>query len=125
MKLFPYDEVLDEPKLLNEKISDLKSLGFLIINFSFSASSKNNIFEFVNKEFPLDPLLEPGFSWDALSDSIGGGLEKFRHPGILVIVKNSLSKSEKPSPSEIEFIDILFHLKKNQLFESMKIFLLS
>lgn len=123
MKIFPYEKVFTEPQLLGVEIHYLKNNGFSVIEFSTHLRDKKDIFEFVKKEFPLDPLLGEGNSWDALSDSIGGGIEQFRNTGVVVLVKNTLREREEPSAATIEFIDILFHIKEYQLFENMKIYL--
>ncbi len=85
-------------------------------------STKKEIFEFAKNELPLDPFVEGEESWDALADSIGGGLEQFRGKGVVILVKNDANHRIQPSNVAIELIDIFFQIKKDQLSSEMKIY---
>ncbi|MFC3216595.1 hypothetical protein [Comamonas sp. JC664] len=60
---------------------------------------------------------------DALADSIGGGLEKFRTNGVVVVMKYDTNNKCQSTSSMIEFIDILFQIRNEQILDDMKIYL--
>ncbi|UXC17254.1 hypothetical protein [Comamonas squillarum] len=123
MNSFNYDKIINEIDVFCAEISRLKSDGVFVIEFPMRFSSKNEIFEFVKTEFPLDPLIKGGKSWDALADSIGGGLEKFRTNGVVVVMKYDTNNKCQSTSSMIEFIDILFQIRNEQILDDMKIYL--
>ncbi|MCD2165358.1 hypothetical protein [Comamonas koreensis] len=123
MNSFNYDKIINEIDVFCAEISRLKSDGLFVIEFPMQFSSKNEIFEFVKAEFPLDPLIKGGKSWDALADSIGGGLEKFRANGVVVVMKYDTNNRCQSTSSMIEFIDILFQIRNEQIPDDMKIYL--
>lgn len=123
MNSFNYDKIINEIDDFRAEISRLKSDGVFIVEFPMQFSTKNEIFEFVKTEFPLDPLIKGGKSWDALADSIGGGLEKFRTNGVMVVMKYDTNNRCQSTSSMIEFIDILFQIRNEQILDDMKIYL--
>ncbi|GAB2724857.1 hypothetical protein [Comamonas sediminis] len=123
MNSFNYDKIINEIDGFDAEISRLRSDGVFIVEFPMQLSTKNEIFEFVKTEFPLDPLIKGGKNWDALADSIGGGLEKFRTNGIVAVMKYDANNSCQSSSSTIEFIDILFQIRNEQIPDDMKIYL--
>lgn len=122
MKNFHYEKIFTEQSSLDEEISQLERAGYLIREFPADLQNKEEVFKFVKTTFPLDPVLESGNNWDALSDSVGGGMEQFRNIGVMVIVKYMHSNEKHSSVAALEFIEILFHIKKYQLLEKMRIF---
>lgn len=120
---FNYDKIINEIDDFCAETSRLKSEGVFIVEFPMQFSTKNEIFEFVKTEFPLDPLIKGGKSWDALADSIGGGLEKFRTNGVVVVMKYDTNNRCQSTSSMIEFIDTLFQIRNEQILDDMKIYL--
>jgi hypothetical protein len=123
MSSFNYDKIINEIDDFCAEISRLKSEGVLIVEFPMQFSNKKEIFEFVKTEFPLDPLIKGEKSWDALADSIGGGVEKFRTNGVVVVMKYDTNNRCQTTSSMIEFIDILFQIRDEQIPDDMKIYL--
>jgi hypothetical protein len=122
MNRFNYDKVFRESDTLHAEIVQLKVDEIPVIEFPASLCSKTDIFEFVKREMPLDPVIE-GQSWDALADSLGGGLERFRAKGVVILVRIDLSEERQISSAVAEFIDILFQIKNEQLPNSIRIYL--
>ncbi|MEN5182074.1 hypothetical protein ABE501_20160 [Comamonas testosteroni] len=123
MNSFNYDKIINEVDVFCAEISRLKADGVFIIEFPMQFSTKNEIFEFVKTKFPLDPLIKDGKSWDALADSVGGGLEKFRTNGVVVVIKYDANNRCQSTNSITEFIDILFQIRNEQIPNDMKIYL--
>jgi hypothetical protein len=125
MKIFPYDKVFTKSILLSEEISRLANSGYSVLELPANLGTKEDIFEFVRNEFILDPLLGAGNSWDALADSIGGGMERHRSTGIMILVRNKSMARKEISTAREELIDILFQLKREQQLEKMKMYMYS
>ena len=122
MNRFSYDKILNGVDALLAETLRLKAIGISVIEFPTHLNSKKDIFEFVKREFPLDPFVEGEKSWDALADSIGGGVEQLRNTGVVVLIKALAKKQWQLSSAAIEFIDILFQIKKEHLPIDMKIY---
>lgn len=48
-------------------------------------TDKEAFFEAVREALPLDPPLGPHMVWDALSDSVGGGLHELKSPRVVIV----------------------------------------
>ena len=121
MKQFAYDESFDDVRLLEDELSKLKASGWSIFEFPAEIGGKKEIFDYAKRTFPLDPPIGLGSSWDALSDSIGGGIEKLRGGGVVIVVKYN-SRHKSSSAAAMELIDILFGIKEFQFLNSMRMY---
>lgn len=86
-----------------EICEDKARQGWRVFDLPFGISSKLEFFDAVRVRLPLDPPLYPDSeNWDALNDSLWGGLYSLRSPGsIIVWRKFDLLKSNFNSEFEV------------------------
>jgi hypothetical protein len=68
---------------------EAESSGFRVFVLPSGIDSRESFFDAVRETFPMDPPLLGSRSWDALSDSLGGGLYSIDEDRILIVWPNS------------------------------------
>ncbi|RQT89266.1 hypothetical protein DF041_26475 [Burkholderia cepacia] len=63
--------------------------GWLVIVLSEKMASKNQFFDAVRDNCPLDPPLQSNRSWDALADSLWSGLDEVDNERIVIFWPDS------------------------------------
>ena len=63
--------------------------GWLVIVLSEKIASKNQFFDTVRDNCPLDPPLQSNRSWDALADSLWSGLDEVDNERIVIFWPDS------------------------------------
>ena len=63
--------------------------GWLVIVLSEKIASKNQFFDAVRDNCPLDPPLQSNRSWDALADSLWSGLDEVDNERIVIFWPDS------------------------------------
>jgi hypothetical protein len=71
----------------------------LLILTTAGADSQAAFFDAVRRELPLDPPLVGSRSWDALSDSLWGGLDLLE-AGVVVILWRGAADFQRAAPTE-------------------------
>jgi hypothetical protein len=82
---------LSELKDLNVEalIPEATAAGFRVFALSGGIASREAFFDAVRETIPLDPPIVSSRSWDALSDSLFGGLVSVDQDRILIIWPNA------------------------------------
>jgi hypothetical protein len=68
-----------------ETVSECERQDWRIFRLPRFLASKKEFFEGVRGVFPLDPPLEGALSWDALDDSLWGGLDSLKDDRIVIV----------------------------------------
>jgi hypothetical protein len=83
-------------------VRELTDRGDRVFLLPFGIKDKRAFFEGVRKSLPLDPPIVSDRSWDALSDSLCGGLDSVDASGIAIIWPGSAEMAEaQPEDFEI------------------------
>lgn len=93
--------------------------GWRVFSFPNSLKSRDDFFEAVRTTFPLDPPLQSNRSWDALSDSLWGGIDSLADREILIVWPNSTAMKEFAPDQFAVALGVLMDLAKSVSSEVM------
>ena len=95
----------------SEEIDSLRGENSFFIDLDQMAE-EDNIFDFLRRYLPLDPELNKQNilkkNWDALSDSIGGGMILSAESNNVIYVLTGFEKFSNQYPEAWEFLSILY-----------------
>ena len=95
----------------SEKIDSLRGENSFSINFD-QMTEEDNIFCFLKDNIPLDPELSKenilNKNWDALNDSIGGGMILNAEKNDIIYLLTGFEKFSNEYPEAWEFLSILY-----------------
>jgi len=95
----------------SEKIDSLRGENIFSINFD-QMTEEDNIFCFLKHNIPLDPELSKenilNKNWDALNDSIGGGMILNAEKNDVLYLLTGFEKFSNQYPEAWEFLSILY-----------------
>jgi hypothetical protein len=90
----------------------LNALGYRIFRLPECISSRSEFFAAIRSILPLDPPMQSDRSWDALSDSLWGGLDALPETRIVLLWPDSATlKSAAPSDFRLA-VDVLADVSK-------------
>jgi len=81
--------------------SEATEAGFRVFVLPAGIDSRESFFDAAGKTFPMDPPIISSRSWDALSDSLWGGLYSVDEDQILIVWPNSTALAES-APKDYE-----------------------
>lgn len=105
-----------------EMISECKSLNWLILYIPDNSGLKDEFCSAVAENLPLDPPYDAvyGHNWDALDDSLWGGMDSLSEDKILIIW-NSAGKMQNNDAQSFEIVcDIFSNLTVSLVDEKKK-----
>jgi hypothetical protein len=86
-----------DPLAAGQAIDELKRHGWSVFELPSNISTKEDFFEALRCTLPLDPSLHGNRSWDALADSLWGGLDGLQDENIALVWPDA-ARMEAHSP---------------------------
>ena len=86
---------------LETLVAEAKTAGFKVLLLKQGISTREALFDAVRQSLPLDPPIVSSRSWDALSDSLWGGLASLDQDRILILWPSSTTMATS-SPRDYE-----------------------